>query len=242
MRQNTHRTTKGSNKVCYKKPNRQNIGRNMLVSGRVYQVNNNGTVLIHLDQVNGVGILKKSKMIPGESFQLGDQVVALVMYYRESRDELAVFLSRLSFSLVVRLFEAAAPDIDNGQVEIKGVAREPGVLSKVSVRSNSMNPISAAIGIGGTIVNKVSAQLHNERIDIVPYSDNIETYLKNLFLPVPILAVKPGAVDAAGLQEYCIYVAQENMSAAIGKNGTNVRLISRLAGGCSLTVISASDE
>jgi len=139
----------------------------------------------------------------------------------------SVFLSRSYPKLVSKLFELEVPEISNGQVQIKSIAREPGSRTKIAVASLSegIDPIGAMVGQKGTRVQVVINELGGEKIDIIEYSDDPEKFITNSLSPAKILEVKIMPKNKA-----VVIVPEDQLSLAIGKDGQNVRLAAKLTG------------
>ena len=180
-----------------------------------------------LDTGTGTAVLLKSEQIPGESFYVGEKVKVFVMEVnKESRGPL-VTLSRAHAGLVRRMFELEIPEIEDGIVMVKGVAREAGSRTKISVwsRDEDVDPVGACIGNHGARISSIVNELRGEKVDIVTYSEKPEEYIAAALAPAEVLSVTMTAERACRVQ-----VAPDQLSLAIGKEGQNARLAARLTG------------
>ena len=185
----------------------------------------NGNVVLETDTSRVV--LLKSEQIPGESFYVGDKIKVFVMEVnKESRGPL-VTLSRAHAGLVRRMFELEIPEIADGIVMVKGVAREAGSRTKISVwsRDEDVDPVGACIGNHGVRISSIVNELRGEKVDIVKYSEKPEEYIAAALAPAEVLSVTMTAERACRVQ-----VSPDQLSLAIGKEGQNARLAARLTG------------
>lgn len=184
-----------------------------------------GNVL--LDTGTGYATLLKSEQIPGESFAYGDRIkVYVIEVNKESRGPL-VTLSRIHPGLVRRMFELEVPEIADGVVMIKSVAREAGSRTKIAVysRDEDVDPIGACIGNHGMRIGGIVDELGGEKIDIVKYSESPEEYIASALSPATVNSVTMTAERACR-----VIVDDDQLSLAIGKEGQNARLAARLTG------------
>ncbi|MBP5231576.1 MAG: transcription termination/antitermination protein NusA [Clostridia bacterium] len=190
---------------------------------RVDPTTSNATVAIDKNEL----ILFRNEQIPSENLQPGDRIKVFVTESRRGGRGQAVVLSRRHPDLIRRLIELEVPEIKDGTVEIRAIAREAGSRSKVAVWTNSENvdPIGACIGPKGARKNAVTDELNGEKIDIVPYSDDKLEFIR--------AALAPATVDSVyqlteGDKAYRAIVADDQLSLAIGKEGQNARLAAKL--------------
>ena len=184
-----------------------------------------GNVVLETD--NGRAVLLRSEQIPGESFYVGDKIKVFVMEVnKESRGPI-VTLSRAHSGLVRRMFELEIPEIAEGIVLVKGVAREAGSRTKISVysRDEDVEPVGACIGNHGSRIASIVDELRGEKVDIVRYSDKPEEYIASALAPADVISVTMTAERACRVQ-----VSPDQLSLAIGKEGQNARLAARLTG------------
>ena len=173
------------------------------------------------------GILPKSEIIPDEKIVMGSNIRVYVTKVESNTKGPLILLSRKNYGFVKRLFENEIPEIMNGLVEIYQVVREPGIRCKVAVFSTNekVDPIGACIGEKGSRIAGILKELGNERIDLVLYSDNDEEFLKNALAPAKDVIIN--ITDPENKQALAI-VSDDNLSLAIGKKGSNIKLASRL--------------
>lgn len=180
-----------------------------------------------LDTGTGRAVLLHSEQIPGEDFYVGDKIKVFVMEVnKESRGPI-VTLSRNHPGLVRRMFELEIPEIADGIVIVKGVSREAGSRTKISVysREPDVDPVGACIGNHGSRISAIIDELRGEKVDIVKYSEKPEEYIAAALAPAEVLSVTLTAERACRVQ-----VEPDQLSLAIGKEGQNARLAARLTG------------
>ncbi len=196
-----------------------------LQNGMVQRVEGD-TVLV--DMGKSVGVLFPSEQMRGEKLQVGQRLKVLVLHVEPATRGPKITLSRSHPDMVRRLFELEVPEITNGTVEIKALAREAGSRSKIAVVANQegIDPIGACVGQKGSRVQTVMAELGGEKIDIIEYSDDPVKFIANSLSPAKILNVQ---LDEAS-KEAKVGVLEDQLSLAIGKAGQNVRLAARLTG------------
>ena len=189
-----------------------------------------GDVLLKVGQGNDVSeaMLRSGEQIPGETYVEGQIVKVYVLDVRRNDRGPLVQVSRTHPNLVRRLFELETPEIAEGQVEIRNIAREPGSRSKMAVRAamEGVDPVGACVGPRGGRVNAVVEELHGEKIEIVVWSEDPCQYVKAALSPADVLSVAlvPG-------QKACsVVVPDDQLSLAIGKEGQNARLAAKLTG------------
>jgi transcription termination/antitermination protein NusA len=167
-------------------------------------------------------------MIPREALNVNDRVRAIIYEVREETRGPQIFLSRSHPEFMAKLFMQEVPEIYDGIIEIKGVARDPGSRAKIAVasRDNSIDPVGACVGMRGSRVQAVVGELGGEKIDIVPWSHDIAVFT--------VSALQPAAITKVVLDEekkrMDVVVAEDQLSLAIGRRGQNVRLASMLTG------------
>ncbi|MBE6554228.1 MAG: transcription termination/antitermination protein NusA [Ruminococcaceae bacterium] len=184
-----------------------------------------GNVVIETDTSRAV--LLKSEQIPGEEFYVGDKIKVFVMEVNKESRGPVVTLSRSHAGLVRRMFELEIPEIADGIVMVKGVVREAGSRTKISVwsRDEDVDPVGACIGNHGARIAAIVDELRGEKVDIVKYSEKPEEYIAAALEPAKVLSVSMTADRACRVQ-----VAPDQLSLAIGKEGQNARLAARLTG------------
>ncbi len=171
-------------------------------------------------------LLRRDELIPRESFRNGDRVRAYIFDVREEVRGPQIFLSRTHPNFLAKLFAQEVPEIYDGIIEIKAVARDPGSRAKMAVisRDSSIDPVGACVGMRGSRVQAVVQELQGEKIDIIPWSANAATFVVNALAPAEVTKVVLD--EEAGRCE--VVVPDEQLSLAIGRRGQNVRLASQL--------------
>ena len=184
-----------------------------------------GNVVLETD--NGRAVLLRSEQIPGETFYVGDKIKVFVMEVNKESKGPIVTLSRAHAGLVRRMFELEVPEIADGIVIVKGVAREAGSRTKISVysRDEDVEPVGACIGTHGSRIAAIVNELCGEKVDIIQYSEKPEEYVAAALAPAEVISVTMTAERACRVQ-----VAPDQLSLAIGKEGQNARLAARLTG------------
>jgi len=196
-----------------------------IVNGTVKRVEY-GNVIVDLGR--GEGIIRRDEMIPRENLRYGDRVRAYVYDVRREQRGPQIFLSRTHPQFMVRLFTMEVPEIYDGIIEIRSVARDPGSRAKIAVISNdsSIDPVGACVGMRGSRVQAVVGELQGEKIDIIPWSPSPATFIVNALQPAEVAKVVLDE-DAERIE---VVVPDEQLSLAIGRRGQNVRLASQLTG------------
>ncbi|RMG38530.1 MAG: transcription termination factor NusA [Planctomycetota bacterium] len=199
--------------------------RGQIVTGSVSRIDR-GTVTVNLGKIEA--ILPRREQIPGESFRVGDRVRAIVIDVRRSRPRVRVILSRTHSDFVLRLFEVEIPEIAEGIIEIRSIAREAGYRSKVAVScaDSRIDPVGACVGVRGARIRNIIEELGGERIDIVRWNDSLQVLVPNAMQPAEVEDVILCPMQGRVL----VLVREDQLSLAIGKRGQNVRLASKLVG------------
>ncbi len=181
---------------------------------------------LYVDLGKTEGLLPKKEQIPRESYRSGDQLRAFVLEVRRTIRGPQVILSRTAPEFLVRLFELEVPEIRQGLVKVLGAARDPGERAKIAVLSTAkgIDPVGACVGMKGSRVQSVVRELRGEKVDIVPYAEDVRTFLVNALAPALVDRVE---IDA-GRHALLAVVPDDQLSLAIGKRGQNVRLASKL--------------
>lgn len=195
-----------------------------IVSGIVQKLER-GNVYLQIGKV--LGVIRKEEQIPYEYYRPGRRLKAYVLRVEKTSRGVELFLSRSFPKFVSKLFEIEVPEILHGQVEIVSIAREAGFRTKIAVKTNvkEIDPVGALIGPKGMRIQMVIEELGGEKIDVVLYSDDPGEYIKNALSPAKILDIQFPNENTA----LCL-VEKSQVSLAIGKNGQNVRLASKLTG------------
>ena len=185
-----------------------------------------GDMIVDLGRAEAM--LPHKELAPREVYRQGDRVKALITDIRMTTKGPQILLSRTHPGMLVKLFEAEVPEIAEGIVEIMGVVREPGSRAKIAVYSHDsdVDPVGACVGMRGSRVQNVVSELRGEKIDIIPWSEDIARFACNALSPASVSKV---IVDEDN-RSMEIIVADDQLSLAIGKRGQNVRLAARLTG------------
>jgi N utilization substance protein A len=170
----------------------------------------------------------KPDQVPGENYRIGDRLRAYVSEVEKRGTRIRIYVSRGHEDFVRRLFELEVPEIGDGTVVIKGIAREPGYRTKITVHSTNdrVDCLGACVGVRGSRIRNVVDELNGENVDIVRWSENPKELIKNSLKPAEIAEVILDEVQ----KRATVYVLKDQLSQAIGKGGRNVRLASKLAG------------
>jgi transcription termination/antitermination protein NusA len=174
--------------------------------------------------------LPKREQVPTEPYRPNDRVRVYVLKVDDSTRRLRVIVSRTHPNLLRKLFELEVPEIGQGIVEIKSVAREPGQRSKIAVVSTDerIDAVGACVGQRGTRVQAIVDELYDEKIDIVPFSEDAVTYITNALSPAKVNSIELRNADDERDRSAYVVVPDNQLSLAIGKGGQNVRLAARL--------------
>ncbi|NKD77748.1 transcription termination/antitermination protein NusA [Haematospirillum sp. H1815] len=185
-----------------------------------------GNVVVDLGRAEA--LLRRDELIPREHFKNGDRVRAFVKDVRREQRGPQIFLSRTDAGFMAQLFSQEVPEIYDGVIEIKAVARDPGSRAKIAVvsRDSGIDPVGACVGMRGSRVQAVVAELQGEKIDIIPWSVDPATFVVNALAPAEVAKV---VIDEDGGRMEVV-VPDEQLSLAIGRRGQNVRLASQLSG------------
>src|SRR6202047_2860760 len=196
-----------------------------IVNGLVKRVEY-GNVVVDLGR--GEAIVRRDEMIPRESFRNGDRIRAYIYDVRRETRGPQIFLSRTHPQFMARLFAQEVPEIYDGIIEIRSVARDPGSRAKIAVisKDSSIDPVGACVGMRGVRVQAVVQELQGERIDIIPWSPESATFIVNALAPAEVTKV----VLDEDTHRVEVVVPDEQLSLAIGRRGQNVRLASQLTG------------
>ncbi len=194
-----------------------------IVNGLVKRVEF-GNVIVDLGRAEG--LLRRDELIPREHFKNGDRVRAFISDVREEPRGPQIFLSRTAGEFMAALFSQEVPEIYDGIIEIKAVARDPGSRAKIAVISNdsSIDPVGACVGMRGSRVQAVVAELQGEKIDIIQWNQDPATFIVNALAPAEVTKVVLDE-DSGRIE---VVVPDEQLSLAIGRRGQNVRLASQL--------------
>jgi N utilization substance protein A len=196
-----------------------------IVTGIIQQDSHRYT-LLDLGKVEA--LLPQAEQVPSEPYRHGERLKAYIAEVRKTTKGPQIVVSRTHPGLLKKLFELEVPEIEEGVVEIKAVAREPGHRSKIAVTSNEpgVDPVGACVGAKGSRVRMVVNELRGEKIDVVPWSQDAPTYVANALQPAKVKEVKINSETQTAL----VIVPDYQLSLAIGKEGQNARLAARLTG------------
>jgi transcription termination/antitermination protein NusA len=197
-----------------------------VVTGIVQQAGDRNNVLVDLGKVEA--LLPRSEQVDGERYEQGSRIKAVITEVRSGTKGPQVILSRRDPELIKTLFELEVPEIADGLVEIRGVAREPGYRSKIAVESHAqgVDPVGACVGPRGSRVRMVVSELRGEKIDIIPWNTEPARFVAKALSPARVREVY---IDD-DTREATVVVPNDQLALAIGKEGLNARLAARLTG------------
>jgi N utilization substance protein A len=207
-----------------------------IVNGSVKRVEY-GNVIVDLGR--GEGIMRRDQSIPRENFNVGDRIRAYIYDVRRETKGPQIMLSRAHGGFMAKLFAQEVPEVYDGVIEIRAVARDPGSRAKMAVISNdsSIDPVGACVGMRGSRVQAVVAELQGEKIDIIQWSEDEATFIVNGLAPAEVSKVVMDEED----ERVEVVVPDEQLSLAIGRRGQNVRLASQLTG-WQIDIMTESQE
>ena len=196
-----------------------------------------GNVIVDLGR--GEGIVRRDDLIPRETFRVGDRIRAYVADVRREPRGPQIFLSRTHPQFMTKLFTQEVPEIYDGIIEIKAVSRDPGSRAKIAVisRDSSIDPVGACVGMRGSRVQAVVGELQGEKIDIIPWSPDIATFIVNALQPAEVAKV----VLDEDSERIEVVGPDAQLSLAIGRRGQNVRLASQLTG-WDIDILTEAEE
>ena len=195
-----------------------------IITAEVYQIWKKELLL--LDDEGNELLLPKTEQIPGDYFRKGETVRAVVLRVDNENNNPKIYLSRTAPSFLQRLLEQEVPEINDGLITVRRIARIPGERAKIAVESydDRIDPVGACVGVKGSRIHGIVRELRNENIDVVNFSSNIEIFIKR--------ALRPAEVSTLSLDtenhKVEVYLKPEEVSRAIGKGGTNIKLASML--------------
>lgn len=197
-----------------------------LVSGEVYQTWSRETLL--LDDEKNELLLPKSESIPGDYFRKGETVRAVISNVDNKNNNPKITVSRTSNLFLVRLFELEVPEIHDGLINIRAVARIPGERAKIAVESydDRIDPVGACVGVKGSRIHGIVRELRNENIDVINYTSNPSLFIQRALSPAHISTIR---LDEEAKKAE-VFLKPEEVSLAIGKNGHNIKLATMLTG------------
>jgi transcription termination/antitermination protein NusA len=196
-----------------------------------------GNVIVDLGRAEA--ILRRDELLPRESFRQGERVRAYIYDVRQEVRGPQIFLSRTHPQFMAKLFAQEVPEIYDGIIEIRAVARDPGSRAKIAVLSNDsgIDPVGACVGMRGSRVQAVVAELQGEKIDIIPWSADPATFVVNALAPAEVAKV----VMDEEQRRIEVVVPDDQLSLAIGRRGQNVRLASQLTG-WDIDILTEAEE
>jgi len=200
--------------------------KGQLVSGAVVRYEG-GTLIINLDHWTE-GFMPKGEQIMGQTHRPGERIRCLILDVKESASQVKIILSRTHPDFIRRLFESEVPEIAEGIIEVRALAREAGYRSKVAVTSfdDKVDPVGACVGVRGSRIKNIVDELGGEKIDIVRWNDSSQILVANALMPAKVSEI----ALCFELGRATVVVEEDQLSLAIGKHGQNVRLAARLTG------------
>ncbi len=188
----------------------------------------NGTIYVQLSNTHTEGVMLPSDQIPNEKFNIGDRVKVYVKKIKDSFKGTQIQVTRSNVGFVRKLFELEIPEVANGDVKIKNIARDAGNRTKVAVYTEKANidPIGTCVGFHGQRIDTISSEINGEKIDLIEYSDDPLEFIAKSLSPAQVVSVETNE----SLHSSRVIVPDDKLSLAIGKNGQNVRLAARLTG------------
>ncbi|MFA5833071.1 MAG: transcription termination factor NusA [Bacteroidota bacterium] len=196
-----------------------------IVVGEVYQIRNNDLLIMH--NKNEL-LLPRGEQIPKERFKKGDTVRGVVKEVRKNASNPVVVVSRTDPRFLERLFELEIPEVYDGIIEIKSIAREPGERAKVAVESSDdrIDAVGACVGMKGVRIHAIVRELNNENIDVINFSEDHATFISRALAPAKLKSIELDKENNKAI----VTVEESQVSMAIGKGGQNIRLASKLSG------------
>lgn len=187
-----------------------------------------GVVYVQIAGSHTEGVMLETDQIPGEVFHVNDRIKVYVKKIKDSFRGVQIQVSRSNVGFLRKLFEIEVPEIENGEVVIKNIARDPGNRSKVAIMATKphIDALGACVGNRGQRINTIMSEINGEKIDLVPYSEDPLEYIANALSPAKVLSVEINE----SLKSSRVIVPDDKLSLAIGKGGQNVRLAARLTG------------
>ena len=208
-----------------------------LITAEVYQLWKKEILLVDAD--NNELILPKDQQIPKDFYRKGDQVRAIVYCVDNKNNNPKVYVSRTSDEFLRRLFELEVPEVHDGLIAIRAIARIPGERAKVAVESydDRIDPVGACVGVKGARIHGIVRELKNENIDVVDYTTNTQLFIERALSPARVSTMR---IDKENKRAE-VFLHPEEVSLAIGKGGLNIRLASKLTG-YNIDVYRESDD
>ncbi|MEM6261081.1 MAG: transcription termination factor NusA [Bacteroidota bacterium] len=196
-----------------------------IIVGEVYQIWRNEILVLHEDNEL---VMPRNQQIPKDRFRKGDTIRAVVLDVEMKNNNPRVIISRAAPLFLEKLFEQEVPEIFDGLITIKGIEREPGERAKVAVESydDRIDPVGACVGMKGSRIHGIVRELRNENIDVISYTVNEQLYIQRALSPARISSIRLDEEEKAAQ----VFLSPDQISLAIGKNGLNIKLASRLTG------------
>ena len=196
-----------------------------IISGTVRRFERSDVIV---DLVKYEALLPNRERVPTEEYQIGERIRCYVKAVEQGPHGPEIILSRADPRFVIKLFQLEVSEINDGTIEIKGIAREPGFRTKLAVwtRDEKVDPVGACVGLRGQRVKNIVRELNNEKVDIIRWDPNVRTFITNALAPAKLKAFEIDEVNKRSK----IIVSEDQLSLAIGKRGQNARLTSKLTG------------
>ena len=197
-----------------------------LVNGEVYQTWSKEKLL--LDSEDNELLLPRPEAIPGDFFRKGENVRAVIKTVENKNNNIRIIVSRTSEDFLRRLFELEVPEIHDGLISIRAVARIPGERAKIAVESydDHIDPVGACVGVKGSRIHGIVRELRNENIDVIPFTKNTELFIQRALSPAKISSMRLNEEEKRAE----VFLRPEEVPLAIGKNALNIKLASKLTG------------
>jgi N utilization substance protein A len=196
-----------------------------IVSGTVRRFDRSDVIL---DLGKYEALMPNKERVPTEEYQVGERIRCLVKAVQEGPHGPEIILSRADTKFIVKLFQLEVSEINDGTIEIKGIAREPGFRTKMAVysRDSKVDPVGACVGLRGQRVKNIVRELNNEKVDVIPWSSDVKAFVTKALEPAKIKSIEINDKT----KRVHVLVAEDQLSLAIGKRGQNARLTARLTG------------
>ena len=196
-----------------------------IVSGTVRRFDRSDVIL---DLGKYEAIMPNKERVPTEEYQVGERIRCYIKAVQEGERGPEIILSRADTRFIVKLFQLEVSEINDGTIEIKGIAREPGFRTKMAVysRDQKVDPVGACVGMRGQRVKNIVRELNNEKVDVIPWSSDIKAFVTKALEPAKIRSIEADEVK----KRLHVLVSEDQLSLAIGKRGQNARLTARLTG------------
>ena len=196
-----------------------------IVSGTVRRFDRSDVIL---DLGKYEAIMPNKERVPTEEYQVGERIRCFVKAVQDGPHGPEIILSRADTKFIVKLFQLEVSEINDGTIEIKGIAREPGFRTKMAVysRDSKVDPVGACVGLRGQRVKNIVRELNNEKVDVIPWSNDIKAFVTKALEPAKIRSIEADETR----KRLHVLVSEDQLSLAIGKRGQNARLTARLTG------------